>query len=104
MLEVYQKKQAETIYLMKWSQFDRIWIIVIAIAVVLALCVGIAFYFWNKDQQGKTEANRALHNKYSYRAGTLYLDVDTSENELIQTFSIQKKRFKIKTGQRSVKT
>ncbi|MDP5264610.1 hypothetical protein [Shouchella clausii] len=79
MLEVYQKKQAETIYLMKWSQFDRIWIIVIAIAVVLALCVGIAFYFWNKDQQEKAEANRALHNTYSYTAGGLHLDVDTSE-------------------------
>lgn len=58
---------------------NRIWIIVIAIAVVLALCVGIAFYFWNKDQQEKAEANRALHNTYSYTAGGLHLDVDTSE-------------------------
>ncbi|PAD11504.1 hypothetical protein [Shouchella clausii] len=53
--------------------------IVIAIAVVLILCVGIAFYFWHKDQKEKQEANRILHNKYSYTAGTLHLDVDTSE-------------------------
>ncbi|MFP7332871.1 hypothetical protein SFC23_05830 [Shouchella clausii] len=54
-------------------------IIVIAIAVVLVLCIGIAFYGWNKDQQEKAEANRALHNTYSYTAGGLHLDVDTSE-------------------------
>ncbi|GIN08862.1 hypothetical protein J32TS2_09470 [Shouchella clausii] len=53
--------------------------ILLAIAIVLAIIVGIAFYFWHKDQQEKEEANRILHNKYSYTAGTLHLDVDTSE-------------------------
>ncbi|MFP7332873.1 hypothetical protein SFC23_05840 [Shouchella clausii] len=57
----------------------RKWMILLAIAIVLAIIVGIAFYFWHKDQQEKEEANRILHNKYSYTAGTLHLDVNTSE-------------------------
>jgi hypothetical protein len=43
------------------------------------LFLGVLYYFWNKDQQEKAEANRALHNTYSYTAGGLHLDVDTSE-------------------------
>ncbi|XOQ14837.1 MAG: hypothetical protein ACFWTY_12605 [Shouchella clausii] len=53
--------------------------IVIVITVILVLCVGIAFYLWNKAQQEKEAANRVLRNEYGYAAGSLHLDVDTSK-------------------------
>ncbi|MEB5479400.1 hypothetical protein [Shouchella clausii] len=56
-------------------------LILLAIVVVLAICISIAFHYWNKFQQEKEAADRDLRNKYGYAAGSLHLDVDTSEYE-----------------------
>ncbi|GIN08863.1 hypothetical protein J32TS2_09460 [Shouchella clausii] len=54
-------------------------LILLAIVVVLAICISIAFHSWNKAQQEKETANRELRNEYGYAAGSLHLDVDTSQ-------------------------
>ncbi|PAF23722.1 hypothetical protein CHH61_22435 [Shouchella clausii] len=48
---------------------ERRMILVIAIAVVLSLCIGIAFYFWHKDQEKDAEAKYALLEEITMQGG-----------------------------------